>query len=158
MKLLNHVRLFVIPWTVAYQASPSMEFSRQEYWSGLPFPSPGDLPDSGIEPRSPGLQADALHLSHQGNPFYILCIYLFLVVLGFCCCMWAFSSCGARASHFGGSSCCGAQALGLEGSVVGGTWPKLLCDMWHRPGLGIEPVFPVLTGGFLTTGPPGKSR
>ena len=47
-------------WTVAYQASPSMGFSRQEYWSGLPFPSPGDLPDPGIKPRSPTLQADAL--------------------------------------------------------------------------------------------------
>ena len=49
------------PWTVAYQAPPlSMEFSRQEYWSGLPFPSPGDLPDPGIEPESPALQADSL--------------------------------------------------------------------------------------------------
>ena len=60
VKLLSHVRLFVTPWTVAYQASPSMGFSRQEYWSGLPFPSPGDLPDPGIEPRSPTMQADAL--------------------------------------------------------------------------------------------------
>ena len=48
------------PWTVAYQAPPSVGFSRQEYWSGLPFPSPGDLPDPGIEPGSPALQADAL--------------------------------------------------------------------------------------------------
>ena len=48
MKLLSHVRLFVTPWTLAYQAPPSMGFSRQEYWSGLPFPSPGDLPDPGI--------------------------------------------------------------------------------------------------------------
>ena len=48
------------PWTVASLAPPSMGFSRQEYWSGLPFPSPEDLPDSGIEPRSPALQADAL--------------------------------------------------------------------------------------------------
>ena len=59
-KLLSHVQLFAIPWTVAYQAPLSMEFSRQEYWSGLPFPSPGDLPDLGIEPTSPTLQADAL--------------------------------------------------------------------------------------------------
>ena len=50
------------PWTVAHQASPSMGFSRQEYWSGLPFPSPGDLPNPGIKPRSPALQADALTL------------------------------------------------------------------------------------------------
>ena len=55
VKLLSRVRLFVTPWTVAYQALQSMGFSRQEYWSGLPFPSPGDLPDPGIEPRSPAL-------------------------------------------------------------------------------------------------------
>ena len=48
------------PWTVACQAPLSMEFSRQEYWSGLPFPSPGDLPDPGIVPGSPALQADSL--------------------------------------------------------------------------------------------------
>ena len=59
VKLLSRVRLFATPWTVVHQAPPSMEFSRQEYWSGLPFPSPGDLPDPGIEPRSPALQADA---------------------------------------------------------------------------------------------------
>ena len=59
MKSLSRVRLFVTPWTVAYQAPPSMGFSRQEYWSGLPFPSPGHLPDPGIEPMSPALQADA---------------------------------------------------------------------------------------------------
>ena len=60
VKLLSHVQLFTIPWTVTYQPPPSMEFSRQEYWSGLPFPSPGDLPNPGIEPRSPTFQADAL--------------------------------------------------------------------------------------------------
>ena len=52
VKSLSRVRLFVTPWTVAYQASPSMGFSRQEYWSGLPLPSPEDLPDPGIEPGS----------------------------------------------------------------------------------------------------------
>ena len=52
VKLLSRVWLFAIPWTVAYQAPPSMEFSRQEYWSRLPFPFPGDLPDPGIKPRS----------------------------------------------------------------------------------------------------------
>ena len=60
VKSLSRVRLFATPWTIAYQASPSMGFSRQEYWSGLPFPSPGDLPDPGIKPRSPALAADAL--------------------------------------------------------------------------------------------------
>ena len=57
---LSRVRLFATLWTVAPQAPPSMGFSRQEYWNGLPFPSPWDLPDPGIEPRSPALQADAL--------------------------------------------------------------------------------------------------
>ena len=61
------VRLFATPWTVAYQASPSMGFSRQEYWSGLPFPSPGDLPDPGIEPRSPALEADILTSEPPGK-------------------------------------------------------------------------------------------
>ena len=60
MKSLSRVQLFATPWVVAYQTPPSMGFSRQEYWSGLPFPSPGDLPDPGIEPRSPELEADAL--------------------------------------------------------------------------------------------------
>ena len=56
VKLLSRVQLFVTPWTVAYQA-PSMRFSRQEYWGELPFPSPEDLPNPGIESRSPALQA-----------------------------------------------------------------------------------------------------
>ena len=60
VKSLSRVRLFVTLWTVALQAPLSVGFSRQEYWSGLPFPSPGDLPNPGIEPRSPALQADAL--------------------------------------------------------------------------------------------------
>ena len=55
------------PWTVAHQASPSMGFSRQEYWSGLPFPSPGDLPHPGIKPRSPALKADALPSEPPGK-------------------------------------------------------------------------------------------
>ena len=55
-------------WTVTHQAPPSMGFSRQEYWSGLPFPSPGDLPDPGIKPRSPTLQADALTSETPGKP------------------------------------------------------------------------------------------
>ena len=55
------------PWTVAHQAPLSMEFSRQAYWSALPFPSPGDLPNPGIEPRSPTLQADALPSEPSGS-------------------------------------------------------------------------------------------
>ena len=56
VKSLSRVQLLVTPWTVAYQAPLSMGFSRQEYWSGLPFLCPGDLPDPGIEPGSPTLQ------------------------------------------------------------------------------------------------------
>ena len=72
MKSLNHVQLFATPWTVAHQAPLFMGFSRQEYWSGVPFPSPGDLPDPRIEPRSPALQADALPCKPPGKPCYIL--------------------------------------------------------------------------------------
>ena len=60
LKSLSRVRLFATPWMIAYQAPPSMGFSRQEYWNKLPFHSPVDLPDPGIEPSSPTLQADAL--------------------------------------------------------------------------------------------------
>ena len=66
---LSHVPLFVTLWTVTHQAPLSMEFSRQKYWSGLPFPSPGHLPYPGIEPTFPALLADSLPLSHQGSPF-----------------------------------------------------------------------------------------
>ena len=64
---------FVIPWTVAHQASLSMRFLRQEYWSALPFPSPGDLPDPGIEPAlADRFQADSLPLNHQGSPVVVI--------------------------------------------------------------------------------------
>ena len=65
--MLSHVQLFEAPWTVAHQAPLSMEFSRQEYWSGYPFPSPGDLPNPGIEPRSPALQVDSLPSEPPGK-------------------------------------------------------------------------------------------
>ena len=71
VKSLSRVRLFATPWTVSHQAPVFMEFSRQEYWSGLPFPSPGDLPDPGIEPGSPALEADALPSEPQGSPIFI---------------------------------------------------------------------------------------
>ena len=68
MKALICAQVLATPWTVAYQAPQSMEFSRQEYWSRLPFPSPGDLSNPGIEPGSPALQADALPSEAPGKP------------------------------------------------------------------------------------------
>ena len=65
---LSCVQLFVIPWTTVRQALLTMEFSRQEYWNGLPFPSPGHLPNPGIKPGSPTLQADSLPSKPPGNP------------------------------------------------------------------------------------------
>ena len=65
---LSCVRLFATPWTVVYQAPPSMGFSRQEYWIGLPFPSPGDLPDPGIEAGYPALRGDDLPSEPPGKP------------------------------------------------------------------------------------------
>ena len=63
----SHVQLFSTPWTVAHQAPLPMEFSRQEYWSGLPFPPPGDLPDPGIEVGSPILWAVSLPIEPTGK-------------------------------------------------------------------------------------------
>ena len=73
MKSLSHVRLFATPWTVAYQAPPSMGFSRQEYWSGLPFPSSGELPVLGFEPGSPALYTDALPSEPPGKSLQNKC-------------------------------------------------------------------------------------
>ena len=68
VKSLSRVRLFATPWTIAHQAPPSMGFSRHRYWSGVPFPSPGDFADPGIEPRSSALQSDALTSEPPGKP------------------------------------------------------------------------------------------
>ena len=70
VKVKSLHRVFATPWTVAYQAPQSMELSRQKYWSGLPFPSPGDLPNPGIKPRSPAFQADAL----PSEPLMLCCV------------------------------------------------------------------------------------
>ena len=109
----------VTPWTVACHVSLSMEFSRQEYWTGLPFPTPGDLPDPGIKPvslASPASAVDSLPLRHLGSPFqtfgllklvinlgfgsnseckvfFRLFIYLFLLTLCLHCCIQTLSSC-----------------------------------------------------------------
>ena len=84
--LLSHfscVRLFAIPWTVAHQAPLFMEFPRQEYWSGWPCPSPGDLPNPRIKPGSPALQADSLPSEPSGKPHYqLLCHKSSKVIFG----------------------------------------------------------------------------
>ena len=79
VKSLSHVQLFATPWTIAHQAPPSMGFSRQEYCSGLPFPSPEDLPNPGIEPRSPALQADALTSEPAGKSLIFISLYKFVI-------------------------------------------------------------------------------
>ena len=68
VKSFSHVQIFVTPWTVAYNAPPSMGFSRQEYWCGLPFPPLEDLPDPGVEPMSPALQVDSFPSEPPGKP------------------------------------------------------------------------------------------
>ena len=118
--------------------------------------------------------------------FKKLFIYLFMAVLGLRCYVWAFLQlrragatlrCGARASHCGGFSCCGARALGAWASVVVaprlsscglwalehrlsscGAWAQLLRTMWDLPRPGLKPMSPALAGGFLTIAPPGKSQ
>ena len=80
VKSLSHAWLLATPWTEAYQAPPSMGFSRQEYWSGVPLPSPGNLLNPGIKPGSPAFQADALTSEPPGKlPIVLVNIYNFLV-------------------------------------------------------------------------------
>ena len=72
VKSLSRVWIFVTLWTVGHQVPPSVGFPRQEYWSGLPFPSPGDLPDPGIEPKSSALRADTLTSEPSGKPNMVI--------------------------------------------------------------------------------------
>ena len=75
------VQLFETPWTIALQALLSMEFFRQEYWSGLPFPSPGDLTDPAIKPGSPALQADSLPSEPLSSVYHTLFFFLKLYII-----------------------------------------------------------------------------
>ena len=84
VKSLSRVRLFATSWTAARQAPLSMGFSRQEYWSGLPFPSLGDLPNPGIEPGSPALQADALSSEPPGKPSKKQVSFNFMAAITIC--------------------------------------------------------------------------
>ena len=77
------------PGTIAYEAPPSMGFSRQEYWSGLPFPSPGDIPVPGIEPGSPGLWADDLPSEPPAKPHVYICVCVCVYVYVYICNIYA---------------------------------------------------------------------
>ena len=126
-------------------APPSMGFSRQDYWSGLPFCPPGDLPNPGIKPRSPALQADSLPAELSGKPQAFSR-----------CGKWSLlSSCSAGDSHCSGFSCCRPWTLEHSGFSSCG-----LAALWH---VGSEfpdqnsCILAALADRFLTTGPPEKS-
>ena len=101
------------PWTVAYQALPSMEFSRQEYWSGLPFSSSGDLPDPGIEPWSAPLQADALPTESPGKQ---VMVQLHPFKIRYSWCDIGLNACVSRNSYFKASL---PNVMALEGWNLG---------------------------------------
>ena len=90
---LSRVRLFVTWWTVAHEAPPSMGCPRQEYWSGLPFPSPGDLPRPGIKPRSPALQADSLQSELPGKSCFLNWDTINTYYISFRYVTWSFDIC-----------------------------------------------------------------
>ena len=138
VKLLSYVRLFATPWTIACQASPSMGFSRQEYQSGLPFPSPVALPNPGIEPGSPTLQADALLSEPPGKAI----LFFILFKKNFSC--------------TGSSFRCMGSSLQCVGSVLQHGLSCLETYTILIPQPGIELASPALEGRFLTTRPPGK--
>ena len=108
MKFLSHAWLFATPWTVAYQTPQSVKYSRQEYWSVLPFPSPGYLPNPGMEPGSPALQADALPSAPPGKPSLLKIAYVWRLCVCVCVCVFA--------------------CLRVDGGVVRGrTWTLCVC-------------------------------
>ena len=90
--MLSCVQLFATPWLVAHQAPLSMGFSRQEYWSGLPFPSPGDLPNPGTEPGSPALQADSLQSEPPGSPCEVVGAFIDFILVTILHCMYVYQN------------------------------------------------------------------
>ena len=129
MRKLSRVQLFVTPLTVAYEAPLSLEFSRQEYWSGLPFPSPGALPDPGIKLGSPALQADALPSDPPQFGFsLILKSVIFTIFIRKCSLNNICGGESAKLSQRGKLSCCGQW---ISPSVsCGCTW--LIRHACHR--------------------------
>ena len=139
----------------------SMEFSRQEYWSGLLFSSPRGLPNPGIEPGSPALQADSLPSEPPGKPIIIeskLTMVLSALWAPDCCCffflifIYLFCSIGSQLRHTGSFIPCAGFSLV---AACGLSCPAACEILVPQPGM--EPMSPALKGGFLTTGPPKKS-
>ena len=139
MKLLSCVQPFATLWTVAYQAPQSMGLSRQEYWSGLPFPSPGDLPNPGIEPRSSALEADALTSELPGKPKVkvksLSCVLLFATP-------WTVAYQVALSMGFSRQEYWSGLPFPSPGDL---------------PNPGIEPWYPALQADALPSELPGKS-
>ena len=126
VKSVSHVRLFATPWTVACQSPWSRGFSRQGYWSGLPFPSPGDLPDPGIKPWSPSLQADSLLSEPLGEPKKFVLYYLSIL------CPWNSPSKNTRVG-----SCSLLQGIFLTQGLNPGLLPcgQILYSLSHQGSL-----------------------
>ena len=145
---LSCVQLFEIPWAVARQAPLCMGFSRQEYWSGLPYPSPGNLPNPRIKTRSPALQAGSLPFELPGKPIFNL-ILMNLCIFGCTGCVllhagkWRLLSVAVRRFSVVASLLL-AHGLQSTGSLVAGSWAQLPQGLWNLPGPRIEPVSPIM--------------
>ena len=132
----------VTPWTVACQALLSMEFPRQEYWSGLSFPSSGYLPNPGMEPTSPVLQADFLPLSQEGSHTETMCVCVSRSVMSDFCSPMDFKAHEAPLSmEFSMQECWSRLPFPSPGDL---------------PDPGIEPRSPALQADALPSEPPGK--
>ena len=143
--VLSCVQLSATPWIVALQVPLSMEFSRQERWSWLPFPSPVDLPIPGIEPKSPTWQADSLPLSHQGSPVAILSEWVSEVAQLY-------------------PTLCDPMDCSLQGSSVHEIFQARVLE-WvaisfsrDLPNRGTESKSPALQADALPSEPPGKPK
>ena len=145
--MLSRVQLFATPWTIDRQAPPSMEFSRPEYWSGLPFPSAGHLPNPGIEPRSPTLQADSLLFVPSRKPGHEFGGTLFNPVYA-----------KLLQSH---QTLCNPMDCSLPGFVYSWDSPgkKTGVGCHFLPGIELGSVTsPALAGGFFTTSTTWEAR
>ena len=152
----SHVLLFPTPWTVAHQASLSMGFSRQAYWRGLPFPSPGDLPNSGTEPASPALQADFLPQSRRGvstcMKHHAVCerpLAFPLICIEYDCCCSVAQLCLTLCHPTGCSRPGSSVRWILQARIL--EWVAPFPSPGDLPNSGIEPASPALAAGFFTT-------